>query len=345
MFRRIAEWLQKRVGGRPFEAFQIEVTTRCLLRCAMCPRVALAEQWPEMDLPWETFQRLASAFDRTRHVHLQGWGEPLLHIDMIALAKGAGCRVGLTTNGMRLELATGQRLLELDLDLIAISIAGATADTHERIRVGSDFALILENVRRLLALRAAQEKRRPKVELSYLMTRANVVELPKAVELAASLSVDELFATNLDYVVTPEHDDLKAFGCPPLREAFVRTVDEARAAVQLQGRDDPGQPADDPIHLLRRLGLALQLYGAGRAGRYPAALRRPISRRAAPPVRERLGTGPPGHLEQRGLPRLPGAACETSPGGRGLGHRLGGWPRGYFRAKNAAPARAVPHLL
>jgi MoaA/NifB/PqqE/SkfB family radical SAM enzyme len=238
MFQRVTRWLKERIRGRPFEAFQIEVTTRCLLRCAMCPRVALADQWPQMDLPWQTFERLASAFDRTRHVHLQGWGEPLLHprlFDMIALAKGAGCRVGLTTNGMRLELATGQRLLELDPDLIAISIAGATADTHERIRVGSDFALILENVRRLLALRAAQEKRRPKVELSYLMTRANVAELPKAVELAASLGVDELYATNLDYVVTRKHDDLKAFGCPPLREAFVRTVAEAREKARRLG--------------------------------------------------------------------------------------------------------------
>lgn len=51
MFRRIADWLNRRAGGRPFEAFQVEVTTRCLLRCAMCPRVALADRWPEMDIP------------------------------------------------------------------------------------------------------------------------------------------------------------------------------------------------------------------------------------------------------------------------------------------------------
>lgn len=244
MFQRLRRRLEERIRGRPFEAFQIEVTTRCLLRCAMCPRVALADRWPEMDLPWQTFERLASAFDRTQHVHLQGWGEPLLHprlFDMIARAKGAGCRVGLTTNGMRLDLEAGTRLLDLSLDLIAISIAGATRPTHESIRLGSDFCLILESVGRLLALRAARGTGRPKVELSYLMTKANMAELPQAVELAATLGVDELYATNLDYVVTAEQDDCTAFGRPSLREAFVRILHEARETA-------------------RRLGLAFRAY-------------------------------------------------------------------------------------
>jgi MoaA/NifB/PqqE/SkfB family radical SAM enzyme len=247
MFRRIADWLNRRAGGRPFEAFQIEVTTCCILRCIMCPRVALAAQWPELDLPWEMFERIARAFPRTRHVHLQGWGEPLLHprlFDMIALAKGAGCRVGLTTNGMRLDLDTGKRLLDLDLDLIAISIAGSTRHTHESIRVGSDFPLILENVCHLLRLRAGRPRKTPKVEFSYLMTKTNVAELPKAVELATSLGVDELYAINLDYVMTPEHDSLKAFGCPPLREEFGRAVDEAREKAGRAGLAFRAYPLD-----------------------------------------------------------------------------------------------------
>ena len=238
MFKRAANWLKAQNQRRSFAAFQIEVTTRCILRCVMCPRVALAHEWRDMDLPWEAFQRIARAFDRTQHVHLQGWGEPLLHprlFDMIPLAKGAGCRVGLTTNGMRLDLDTGRRLLSQDLDLIAISIAGASRHTHERIRVGSDFPLILENISRLLNLRAAQGKKGPKVELSYLMTRTNFTELPQAVELAASLGADELYANNLDYPITDEHDRLRLFDCPELREEAGRCVEEARKRARRAG--------------------------------------------------------------------------------------------------------------
>ena len=184
-----------------------------------------------MDLPWEIFERVARTFPEVEHVHLQGWGEPLLHprlFEMIALAKSAGCRVGLTTNGMRLDPGTSRRLLEVGLDLLSVSIAGATREVHERIRVGSDFSLILENVRALVALRAERRSGGPKVELSYLMTQSNIGELPDAVDLAVSLGVDELYATNLDYAVTPAHDQRRVFGRPALREGFSRTADEAR---------------------------------------------------------------------------------------------------------------------
>jgi MoaA/NifB/PqqE/SkfB family radical SAM enzyme len=238
MLKGVSAWLKKRIQDRMFEAIQIEVTTRCTNRCVMCPRVALANGWPEMDLAWEAFERFAAAFDRAQHVHLQGWGEPLLHpriFDMIAAAKGAGCRVGLTTNGTLLDSRTSQGLLDVGLDLIAISIAGATRETHESIRVGSDYPLILENVRRFVSLRAGRGRKRLKVEFSYLMTKTNMAELPKAVELAAALGVDELYAINLDYVVTREHEDLKAFGCPELREGFMHILDEARAIARRSG--------------------------------------------------------------------------------------------------------------
>jgi MoaA/NifB/PqqE/SkfB family radical SAM enzyme len=232
MLGRAVDWLKKRARGRPFEAFQIEVTSRCGLRCRMCPKVALADGWPGLDLSWEAFQRIARCFGLTKHVHLQGWGEPLLHLrlfDMIAAARSAGCRVGLTTNGMLLSLAVSRRLLDLHLDILAVSIAGAIQETHESIRIGSQFSAILENLRRFLALRSQHRDRKTtKVELFFLMTRTNLSELPLAVDLAASLGADELVATNLDYVITPEHDDLKAFGHPSLRDDFVRTVEKAR---------------------------------------------------------------------------------------------------------------------
>jgi MoaA/NifB/PqqE/SkfB family radical SAM enzyme len=244
---RALDWVKERARGRPFEAFQIEVTSRCTLRCRMCPKTALADCWSGLDLPWVAFQRLASFFGQTKHVHLQGWGEPFLHprlFDMIAEAKSAGCRVGLTTNGVLLTLEAGRRLLHLHLDLLAVSIAGATQGTHAGIRVGSHLPTILENVRRFLDLRDQQKDRTPKVEIFFLMTRTNLSELPLAVDLAASLRVDELVATNLDYVLTPEHDDLKAFGHPSLRDAFVRILDEARERAQRIGLAFRSYPLD-----------------------------------------------------------------------------------------------------
>lgn len=238
MFQRLTHWFRARGHGRPFEAFQVEVTSRCCLRCRMCPRSALADRWPEIDLPWEAFEGIARAFPRVQHVHLQGWGEPLLHprlFDMVGLAKSAGCRVGLTTNGMGLDREARQRLLDLNLDLLSVSIAGATREIHEGIRVTSNFPLILENVRELLRSRAERKSRGPKVELSYLMTRTNLAELPRAVELAGALGVDELYAINLDYLAAPAHDHLRVFGRSPEREGLIRIVEEARERARRAG--------------------------------------------------------------------------------------------------------------
>ncbi len=247
MLERATAWLKGQMRGRAFEAFQIEVTSRCTLRCVMCPRVALQDAWPALDLPWEAFQRIARAFRHTKFVHLQGWGEPLLQprlFDMIAAAKAAGCRVGFTTNGMLLDRGVRERLSDLDVDLVAISIAGATRETHERIRVGSDFSTILWNISRLLALRNGRRRATPKVEIFFLMTKTNLPELPAAVDMAASLGADELVATNLDYVVIPEHEGLKAFAHREDGRAFARIIDEARERARRVGLDFRPYPLD-----------------------------------------------------------------------------------------------------
>lgn len=229
---------KRHLRGRRFEAFQIEVTSRCNLRCVMCPVTILADRWPALDLPWETFQRIARAFEHTKWVHLQGWGEPLLHprlFDMTTLAKSAGCLVGFTTNGTLLTTRAAGQLLDLDLDLLAVSVAGARPGTHEAIRVGSSLKRLVENLQGLLALRAQRAKDRPKVVILFLMTRTNLAELPGVVELASSLGVDELVATNLDCVLTPQLDDLKVFASSPAAQAYKDAMDRARALARRSG--------------------------------------------------------------------------------------------------------------
>lgn len=247
---RVIGWLRPPAAARRFEALQIEVTSRCNIQCVMCPVTVLADRWPRRDMRWETFEAIAAAFEHTDWVYLQGWGEPLLHrriFDMIARAKASGCRVGFTTNGTRLTPRTGARLLDLGLDLVAVSIAGATAATHEAIRVGSDFARLRENLRRFLLLRAERKSATPKVEVFFLMTKTNLAELPQAVELAASLGADELVATNLDYVITPGLDQLRAYSSTPPVRALRKSMEEARATaarVGLAFRPYPLEPRE-----------------------------------------------------------------------------------------------------
>jgi len=231
-------WLKGPDRARPFQALQLEVTSRCNLKCVMCPVTVFGDRWPARDMPWETFARVAQAFARAEWVHLQGWGEPLLHrrfFDMAERAKRAGCKIGFTTNATRLTREAAARLIDLGVDLVAVSIAGATPATHAAIRVGSDFAKLCENVRGLARLRSARGNRRPKIEVFFLMTPANLAELPRAATLAAALGADELVATNLDYVLTPELDALRAYSDAPPARAHREALDAAAAAARAAG--------------------------------------------------------------------------------------------------------------
>jgi MoaA/NifB/PqqE/SkfB family radical SAM enzyme len=88
-----------RGSRRPLRALQIEVTSRCTRQCAICPRFALSGEWLEGDLSREHWRRLEQDLNTAQHVHLQGWGEPLLHVDlprMVKAAKRNGCTVGIS---------------------------------------------------------------------------------------------------------------------------------------------------------------------------------------------------------------------------------------------------------
>jgi MoaA/NifB/PqqE/SkfB family radical SAM enzyme len=209
-------------AGRPAPAdrlpvIQIEITSRCRMKCIFCPRQALKDKWVHGDLAGELYRdAIASELHHFELVYLQGWGEPMLHPrlwDMLGLARQAGCRTGFTTNGACLTPDNSVRLLDAGLDILSVSLAGASATTHQLLRVGSCFEALVSNIETLARLKAQQGSRTPWLELHFLMTRANLHELQAFVELAARLGADETVATNLTYTPTPEPDNLRAFTC------------------------------------------------------------------------------------------------------------------------------------
>ncbi|MFC1937529.1 radical SAM/SPASM domain-containing protein [Chloroflexota bacterium] len=204
---------------------QIEVTTACQLRCVFCPHTVLAKQWNTAHLSWETFSSLLPFVRHAKLVHLQGWGEPLLHPhlwDMAAAIKERRGRVSLTTNALLLDKAATRELCHIGFDLVAISVAGARAETNDSLRAGSHFNHICANISYLCQLRP-----RPKVNLVMQMMKSNMEELPELVTLAARLGVDEVITPNLDYTPADVVDALKVFAPSP-NPGYAELVEEAK---------------------------------------------------------------------------------------------------------------------
>jgi len=216
---------------------QIEVTSRCQLKCTFCPNGVLGDNWVRGDFPWELYRdELAPYFSAVDWVYLQGWGEPLLHPhlwDMFRLAREKAQRVGFTSNGVLLTGSHTRRLVAEGGDLIDISFSGNTPATHEALRRGSKFDRLKRNVQHLAEVKAQANADRPTIVLSYLLTRPSIYELPGFIDTAANLGANEVVAINLDYTPYQTQNELRIFsntaGPVPEYEALLQeAADRAR---------------------------------------------------------------------------------------------------------------------
>ncbi|RLA90147.1 MAG: hypothetical protein DRG58_02925 [Deltaproteobacteria bacterium] len=247
------EFWQGLVGRQPLhlDYLQVEVTTRCnLTGCRMCPRSAYPDQWQSQDLSWENFELLLPTLARFKQVHLSGWGEPLVHPriwEMAKAARGQGCKVSLTTNGLGLTAAVHSQVLE-NLDMVAISVDGAQAATYEKLRAGADFNRLIRQIAALCARRQELGTRLPEVVLLFMKMRPNLGELPEFIELAASLGVDRVNATNLDFIPVPEMEPLAVVSCgalAPEAEAILQHAEYKARGLGLPFRNFPLRPTSD----------------------------------------------------------------------------------------------------
>lgn len=114
-------------------------------------------------------------------------GEPLLRPDLFAIAARArdrGVATALSTNGTLIDAAVARRLIGAGVAYAGVSLDGATASTHDRIRgVAGAFDEAVAGIRA-----CADAGLRCGVRVT--VTRANVDELEPLLDLAVALGVD-----------------------------------------------------------------------------------------------------------------------------------------------------------
>ncbi len=134
--------------------FDVELTNRCNIVCAMCPRDQVTRPFGMMDGP--TFDRLLAQLEEVqrhrpiRAVWLTGFGDNLLHPEVAhhvaALRRRLSVFVGLTTNGVSLTPELCRALHEAGLDKLNLSVH-TLPHNHDRIVRGASFEQVLERVR------------------------------------------------------------------------------------------------------------------------------------------------------------------------------------------------------
>ena len=232
------DWLRQRldrIKSPELDWIQVEVTTWYNSRCGYCPHNALKTGLPKKHMPLDLFFHLVPYMDHTKMIYLQGWGEPLLNPDffkMIRLCKDKGKSVGFTTNGMLLNKRTIQLILDARVDILAVSLAGVTATTHNKFREGNDFDSVIANLRLLEKIKKEQKRSAPDLHLAYMMLKSNFHELERIVPLAEELGVRQIVASNLSLIFNRQFYSEAIFNNTDLKEKCSRILTEIKEQAQ-----------------------------------------------------------------------------------------------------------------
>ena len=236
---------------KPFSAWQIELTTRCPLRCKMCCREGHHDM-ARRDMPLENFQKLVPHFKNVEAVVLEGWGESLLHphlIDCIRLVKQEGTQVGFVTSGKTLNEAYITDLVKAGPDFIGFSLSGASPQTHDAIRLNSSLAELTRHIQFFQETKARLGRAAPRFHIVYLLLRSNLHELPLILQLARDLKIEEVILIHIALVSNAWQDEQKVFAETPNPEyeAVLQEGERLSKELKIQYKRPSLTPRDVPI--------------------------------------------------------------------------------------------------
>ncbi len=166
-----------------------ESTRACLLACKHCRAEAMPYPAPGELSPTEGLHFIESltGFGRPYPVLIITGGDMLMRpdaFDLVAHARRLGIPVGLAPSVTpQLTDEAIQRIADLGVKMVSISLDGATATTHERIRgIAQHFDATVNALKRLVATGLT-------VQVNTVVMRENVTELPALAQILQDIGV------------------------------------------------------------------------------------------------------------------------------------------------------------
>lgn len=200
----------------------VEPTNECNLACRTCLRNTWQEPLGKMsDAVFDRVIDGLRGFSPPPTVFFGGLGEPLYHpriADMVARAKQLGSHVELITNGTLLTPAVSRTLLEAGIDVLWVSLDGATPESYADIRLAAELPLVIENATEFC--RIVRTESRPsfsffiprftaQLGIVFVAMKRNIGDLPNVLTLGRRLGARRFLVTNvLPYSATMREETL-----------------------------------------------------------------------------------------------------------------------------------------
>lgn len=171
-----------------------EAGSRCNFRCTMCLMSEISDRRPP-EMSFENYKKSLDEQYGLIEVKLQGLGEPLINPDFFKMVHETVSRniwVRTTTNGSLLDRDDNyKRMIDEKIDEIQVSIDGATKETFEKIRIGSDFNKVVENVK-MMNEYAREKDEGWRTSCWMLVQEENIDEMEQLIDLAEYMKFKRL---------------------------------------------------------------------------------------------------------------------------------------------------------
>jgi radical SAM protein with 4Fe4S-binding SPASM domain len=173
-----------------------DVSNICNLQCPLCPTGVGTPGRKKGMMPLSTFKKIIDETGKYLiSIDLFNWGEPLLNKDvyeMISYAHGRNIVTSVSTNFQHFSEEHAERLISSGLDILILSIDGASQESYEKYRVGGDYGKVIENISLLVEKKRQRGCRHPYICWQFLVMKHNEHEVEAARRMARELGVDHI---------------------------------------------------------------------------------------------------------------------------------------------------------
>lgn len=143
----------------------------------------------------EDFKKLVDEIkSHVQRIYFNFAGEPFLNpnlCDMIKYAEDRNIATIVMTNSTMLHKYM-DLIFNSGMSRIYVAMDGATKETQEKYRVGSDFEQVKSNILELCRRKKALGAKKPHIVLQFVVMKHNEHEIPRIIEFAKSAGVDQL---------------------------------------------------------------------------------------------------------------------------------------------------------
>ena len=225
-----------------FLRVKLDMVTRCQLRCIMCHFAHPDFAENETTMGGELLEKVADdLFPRAHDVVLSSSAEPLLAKDLpraLELCRAHDVpKFHFSTNLFGMNRRIMEKVIEVQMPVMTVSIDGATKETFERIRPPGKFQTLMNRFDFVKEMKDASGSELPLLSATAVLMRSNIREMPDLVRLMHDKGVRHMNFVHMGVIGGLGIEDETLVNDPKLSNETMREVqrvaDELGMAVMM----------------------------------------------------------------------------------------------------------------